>query len=286
MCQAFEDAHNSRKNTSLLLGKIWPIPPLVVMAMIPLLPQSYYLNRGYTKWFHLMSVAYFLTRSTFLRKVLVVQGIGICVGWYSVIPFDWIVDGTFCHMLYRNMPDPMLPHMVQELPCDNGGECGYVIFDSLNSILMKALSHMVDIVAHPGLVFLFYGIHKRSGGTFSDIFAWPAIVVAWHVSRTWSIVHSYHNIGVLAFWYYGYDVYKLTNLDSYLVSYIAEGVCFTVAILCRLYWDHLELYSQHLPMKHSVGQKRVMEEGDEDSLPNLVLSTHSVSTSSISDVTY
>ena len=286
MCQAYEDAHSSRKNTALLLGKIWPLPPLAVMAIIPLLPQSYYLNRGYTKWFHLMSVAYFLTRSTFLRKVLVLQGIGICVGWYSVIPFDWFVDGKFCHMLYRNMPDSMLSYMVKDLPCDDGGECGYVIFDSLNSILMKALSHMVDIVAHPGLVFLFYGIHKRSGGTLSDIFAWPVIVVAWHVSRTWSIVHSYHNNGVLAFWYYGYDVYKLTNLDSYLVSYIAEGVCFSVAILCRLYWDHLESHSQHLPMKDSVGQKRVMEEGDEDSLPNLVLSTHSVSTSSISDVTY
>ena len=189
-------------------------------------------------------------------------------------------------MLYRNMPDPMLPYMVKELPCDDGGECGYVILDSLSSILMKALSHIVDIVAHPGLVCLFYGLHKRSGGTLSDIFAWPVIVVAWHVSRTWSIVHSYHNNGTLAFWYYGYDVYKLTNLDSYLVSYIAEGACFSEAILCRLYWDHLELHSQ-LYMKHSVGQKRVfMEEGDEDSLPNLVLSTHSASTSSISDVTY
>jgi hypothetical protein len=233
-----------------------------------------------------MSVAYFLTRSPFLRKVLVLQGIGICVGWYSVIPFDWFVDGKFCHVLYRSMPRLMLQHMVQELPCDDGGECGYAILNTFTSILMKGLSHIMDIIAHPGLAYLFYRLHRRCGGTLRDILTWPVIVVAWHVSRTWSMVHSYHNDGKLAFWYYGYDVYKLTNLDSYLVSYIAEGVCFSVAILCRLYWDHLELHSQHVPMKHSVGHKRVMEEGDEDSLPNLVLSTHSASTSSISDVTY
>jgi hypothetical protein len=176
--------------------------------------------------------------------------------------------------------------MVKDLPCDDGGECGYVILNTFTSILIKGLSHMVDIVAHPGLVFLFYGIHKRSGGTLSDLFAWPVIVVAWHVSRTWSIVHSYHNDGILAFWYFGYDVYKLTNLDSYLVSYIAEGACFSVAILCRIYWDYFEQSSPMLSKKNVVDQNRVMEEGDEDSLPNLVLSTHSVSTSSISDVTY
>jgi hypothetical protein len=71
-----------------------------------------------------------------------------------------------------------------------------------------------------------------------------------------------------------------------LVSYIAEGVCFSVAILCRIYWDYFEQSSPMLSKKNVVDQNRVMEEGDEDSLPNLVLSTHSVSTSSISDVTY
>ena len=233
-----------------------------------------------------MSVAYFLTRSTFLRKVLVLQGIGICVGWYSVIPFDWFVDGKFCHVLYRSMPRLMLQHMVQELPCDDGGECGYAILNTFTSILMKGLSHIMDIIAHPGLAYLFYRLHRRCGGTLRDILTWPVIVVAWHVSRTWSMVHSYHNDGKLAFWYYGYDVYKLTNLDSYLVSYIAEGVCFSVAILCRIYWDYFEQSSPMLSKKNVVDQNRVMEEGDEDSLPNLVLSTHSASTSSISDVTY
>ena len=289
MCQAFKKSDKSHNTASLLLGKVWPLPPLVVMAMIPLLPQSYYLNRGYTKWFHIMSVAYFLTRSTFLRKVLVLQGIGICVGWYSVIPFDWFVDGTFCHVLYRSMPRLMLQHMVQDLPCDDGGECEYVILNTFTSILMKGLSHVLDIIAHPGLAYLFYRLHRRCGGTLRDIFAWPVIVVAWHVSRAWSVVHSYHNDGILAFWYYGYDVYKLTNLDSYLVSYIAEGVCFSVAILCRIYWDYFE---QSLPMsskKNVVDQNIIsMEEEDEfeDSPPHLVHSPSSVSTANMSDADY
>jgi hypothetical protein len=289
MCQAFKKSDRSHNTASLLLRKIWPLPPLVVMAMIPLLPQSYYLNRGYTKWFHLMSVAYFLTRSTFLRKVLVLQGIGICVGWYSVIPFDWFVDGKFCHVLYRSMPRLMLPHMVQELPCDDGGSCGYVILNTFTSILMKGLSHVLDIIAHPGLVYLFYRLHRRCGGTLRDILAWPVIVVGWLMSRMWSMVHSYHNNGMLAFWYYGYDVYKVTNLDSYLVSYIAEGVCFSIAILCRLYWDYSELSPPLSSNKNVIDHKIISrEEKDEcvDSLPNLVHSLSSISTESMSDADY
>jgi len=291
MCEAFEnkDACGGHKNKPLLLGKIWPLPPLVAVAMIPLLPQSYYMNRGYTKWFHLMSVAYFLTRSAFLRKVLVLQGIGICVGWYSVIAFDWLVDGTFCHMMYRNMPSAMLPHMVQEIPCDDGGgsDCGYVVLSTSTSILMKGVSHVLDIIAHPGLVYLFCGLHRRSGGTLSDIFSWPVIIVAWHMSRTWSVLHSYHNNGALAFWYYGHDVYKLNNLNSYLMSYIAEGVCFSVAILCRLYWDHFEQSPPLLLRKNLVDQKITsMEEEDDDSLPTLVRSVTSASMSSMRDASY
>ncbi|KAL3802467.1 hypothetical protein ACHAW5_009726 [Stephanodiscus triporus] len=187
------------------------------------------------------------------------------------------------------MPSAMLPHMVQEIPCDDGGggDCGYVVLNTFTSILMKGVSHVLDIIAHPGLAYLFYRLHRRSGGTLSDIFSWPVIIVAWHMSRTWSVLHSYHNNGVLAFWYYGYDVYKLTNLNSYLVSYIAEGVCFSVAISFRLYWDHFE-QSPPLSSKQAVVNRNIisMEEQDEDSLPALVHSPSSVSTSSMCDSDY
>ena len=122
-----------------------------------------------------------------------------------------------------------------------------------------------------------------------DIFAWPVIVVAWHVSRTWSVVHSYHNNGIVAFWYYGYDVYKLTNLDSYLVSYIAEGVCFSFAILCRLYWGYYGKSPSISSNKIVVDQNIIsMEEvvEFEDSPPNLVHSPSSISTASMSDADY
>ena len=274
--------HNNM--TSLRGRRIWPLPPLVVLAMIPLLPRSFYLNRGYTIWFHLMSFAYFLTRSNFLRRVLILQGMGICAGWYSVIPFDYFVDGTFCHVLYRNMPDVMLPHMVHEPTCDGDVDenCGYVILDTFASTLIRALSHVLDILAHPGLLYLFYRLHCTAGGTLRDVFAWPVIVVAWHISRTWSVVHSHHNDGTLAFWYYGHDVYKLANLESYLVSYIAEGVCFSVAILCRLYWDRIE---KQVPTKKTSPNVEGLCEEDEDSVPTLVHSMHSMSTSSMSDAT-
>jgi hypothetical protein len=275
--------HN--KTTSLGGRRIpWPLPPLVVLAMLPLLPTSFYLNRGYTIWFHLLSFAYFLTRSTFLRKVLILQGMGICAGWYSVIPFDYFVDGTFCHVLYRNMPDIMLPHMVHEPNCDGDVDenCDYVIFDTFASTLMKGLSHVLDILAHPGLLCLFYQLHRSAGGTLREVFDWPVIVVAWHLSRMWSVVHSHHNDGTLAFWYYGYDVYKLANLNSYLVSYIAEGACFCVAISCRICWDCIE---RQVPSKNNALSLKSMrmEGGKEDSMPTLVHSMHSMSTSSMTD---
>jgi hypothetical protein len=239
-----------------------------------------------------MSFAYFLTRSTFLRKVLILQGISICAGWYSVIPFDYFVDGTFCHVLYRHMPRAMLSHMMQELACENDDDrCGYVMLNTSVSILMKALSHVLDIIAHPGLLYLLHRLHRRAGGTLRDVFAWPVIVVAWHASRTWSAVHSYHNNGALAFWYYGFDVYKVTNLDSYLVSYVAEGVCFSVAILCRLYWDHIER-SLDSSSKANVMDRinESMEEKDEDEdeypLPNLIHSPSTISSGSMSDADY
>lgn len=173
--------------------------------------------------------------------------------------FDYVNEGTVGHMLYRNMPDSMIPYMIQELSssstCDDSSSdndsddssmpCreGYEVLHTPTSTVMKAISHTLDIIAHPGIVYLLYIIHRqhlsstRGETTLRDVLTWPVIVVAWHLSRLWSIVHSYHNNGVVAFWYYGFHVYKLNTLDSYLVSYIAEGVCFIAAIVCRLYWD-------------------------------------------------
>ena len=96
--------HPAPNAAAKLWTRICPLPVPLVLVLIPLLPESAYLNRGYTVWFHLASVAYFLTRSAFLRRVLILQGTAICLGWYAAIANDWFVDGIFCHSLYRNSP--------------------------------------------------------------------------------------------------------------------------------------------------------------------------------------
>lgn len=167
------------------------------------------------------------------------------MGWYAAILNDWVVDGTFCHTLYRNMPGGMLEYMViEEAGLGEGGS--YNILNTRSSYVMKIASHVLDTAGHPGLLYLFWRLHSNSnnntnntnGGTVKGILTWPVIVFAWHFSRLWSMVHSYYNTGELKIWYFGHDVYLLANLDVYLIAYAAEGACFVVAIACRLYWDY------------------------------------------------
>lgn len=282
-----------------MMKKIWPLSPWVIALLLPFLPTSYYLNRGYTKWFHLLCVTYFLTRQPFLRKVLLLQGFGICVGWYTAISYDYIVEGTWCHTLYRNMPDSMIVHMIQEdlsscetytynaTTYDEGvpqeeEDCipSYQVLNSYTAIITKILSHILDIVAHPGIVYLLCSIHiqqyhavmfsngrsyneknyngsnNKNQGTMTnvnsnnmitllqDVLTWPVIITTWHMSRLWSIIHTYINNNddgsskSFALWYYGFHVYKLNNLNSYLASYIAEGLCFVIVIVYRMYVDY------------------------------------------------
>ena len=118
------------KTRSRLRSPRVPIP--VVLALLPLLPRSCYLNRGYTVWFHLLSLVYCLTRAPFVRKVLVLQGAGICLGWYAGLAHDWLAaDGAFGHTLYRNMPGPMLAYMVREEgpSLADGGTGSYALLD-------------------------------------------------------------------------------------------------------------------------------------------------------------
>lgn len=299
MCRSPEPAatkNGTNNHTKTLFGKIiWPLPTFVVMALIPLLPQSFYLNRGLTVWFHLMSVVYLLTRSPFVRKVLILQGAAICLGWYTAIASDWFVDGTFCHTLYRNMPSSMLSYMVQDQPVGDHGEGSYIILNTYSSWAMKAWSHVLDTMGHPGLAYLFWRLHRQSGGTLRDVLTWPVIVFTWHFSRTWSLVHSYYNTGVPSFWYFGHDVYLLNSMNTFLIAYVAEGFCFGVAILFRLYWDRLSDHpslsplsptslSSLPPVKKNRMEKNYYEgiSGEKhDTKPILIHSESGVSTSSM-----
>ncbi|KAL7524371.1 hypothetical protein ACHAWF_000921 [Thalassiosira exigua] len=255
------------------------IPLPVLAALLPFLPASCYLNRGYTVWFHLLSLACLLSRSRFLRKFLVVQGVGICLGWYAVLFRDWLADGTFCHMLYRNMPGSMIPYMLEERPHDVGG---YSMLDDPQSYALRAVSNVLDLIAHPVLVYLFWRLHRRSGGGWRDVLDWPPIVAAWHCSRAWSLVHSCYNAGAPALWYVGHDVYKLSSLDVWPVAYILEGAWFAAAIGLRLFWDYRDRGSR---VKGRVDQDchyDISVNGDDmDSKPMLVHSESAFSTSSL-----
>ena len=205
--------------------KLFPIHPLALVAALPFLPTSMYINRGYTVWFHLVSVAYVLTRQPFLRKFLIIQGTGITLGWYAAIFNDLHLHGRFCHILYMNMPAVMKEIMVER----DGG-----IKYSSDALAMMAVSHALDTLLHPGLVYLFWRSHKLSGGTLKSIFTWDVIVGTYALSRLWSIVHTFvNNDGVVGLWYCGYDVYHINDLDSWLPAYIAEALFYVGIVLYK-----------------------------------------------------
>ena len=259
---------------------IWPLPVPVAILLLYLLPTSFYLNRGYTVWFHLLSVVYLLTQSIFIRKVLILQGIGICLGWYTAIATDWFVDNTFCHTLYRNMPDSMMFYMLKE----DESESSYIILNTYTAMAMKILSHILDTLGHPGLAYLFYRLHcnefrtnndDNSRSVWRDILSWEVITSAWYLSRLWSMVHSYYNsIREVKVWYYGHDIYKLNNLNAYFIAYVVEGLCFVVAILYRLHWDRNDSDTE---------KNRCIENivSVDDKPPKLVHSESAVSTTSL-----
>ena len=297
MCHNITKRSTIIKRSSMYAGccqMICPLPLPMAIAIISLLPQSFYLNRGYTVWFHLLSVIYLFTQSSFIRKILILQGCGVCVGWYSAIIFDWLADGTFCHTLYRNMPCVMMQYMIDDgededetSPITMTSD-SYIILNTYSSLIMKALSHILDLLLHPGLAYLFYRIHhnqhyhnnssSKSSSIWKDILTWPIIVSAWHLSRIWSMVHTYYNTGIIKLWYYGHDVYQMNNLDSFMIAYAAEGLCFAVAISFRVYWDN---YLDSAEKKKCNERMIALDKMQEEPAPRLIHSESAVSTSSL-----
>merc|ERR1712157_656695 len=92
----------------------WPVNPILLILIIPLLPSWLYLNRGYTIWFHNISLAYLLTMNESLRRFLIVQGTGISLGWWAALVYDFYVHGRYAHILYMNMPGIIKQAMVNE----------------------------------------------------------------------------------------------------------------------------------------------------------------------------
>lgn len=251
------------------------IPISALLPLLPLLPTSLYLNRGYTIWFHLCCLAYIPTRSSFLRKFLILQGFCICVGWYAAILYEYWVDGQFCHTLYRNMPKSLVRYMIETT------SEGYEMRNDGVATVAKALSHVLDVIGHPFLVYLFYKLHNGRGGTVKEVLSWPVVIAAWHVSRLWSMVHCYYNQGTLNLWYFGYDIYKLNNLNVYLAAYVAEGACFGAVVVWKLWFENKPLLSEDRVILLDLALLEDCDKAKGDSKPALVHSPSAFSTESM-----
>ena len=212
-----------RKNESSLRNfSVWPLHPLGLLVIFLYLPTSSYINRGYTVWFHLITISYLLTKVEFLRRFLIVQGLGITFGWYAAICNDYFIHSRFFNILYMNMPEIIVSALT-----DSDGKILY----TTEVIPLKLLSNLLDILLHPGIVYLLYKAHCKSSATPNkDLFSWPVIISTFTMSRFWSVFHTYYNSGNFSLFYIGTDIYILDEMDSWFAAYFAE-ISFFVALV-------------------------------------------------------
>jgi len=205
--------------------RIWPLHPLLLASIIPVIPTSLYVNRGLTVWFHWMILFYLLTGIERLRCFLILLGGSISAGWYAAIANDFFRHSRFFDILYENMPLSFLSVMT------NGkGEIVY----TTSSLCLMAFSHVLDTFLHPGVTYLLWRAHCRSGGSLQSIITWPLLISTFLMSRFWSIFHIYYNYRRLGLYYIGDDVYKLNNQDAYIYAYTAEGIFFLMLACSKI----------------------------------------------------
>lgn len=256
-------ATNNEKSfmTNGILHRIWPLSPPVALALLAaVVPASCILNRGFTQWFHWAFVMHQLTQSMFLERMLVLSGVSICLGWYAALVYEYVQYDRFCHPLYKNMPSMLTQYMVLDAIDDNNHRSGGTLdFESTASLSAMALSHVLDMLAHPLLTYYYWHCRCRrfagvdpaaKVGSFhavvaAQILTWPVIFAAYTYSRVWSLTHTYYNFGHFGFFYVGHDVYLMDDLDSWFPAYVAEGVVFGSIVLWKLFlqprhFDHYE----------------------------------------------
>ncbi len=227
-----EGAAQKERNTPWF----WPIHPVCILVIAPFLPSWLYLNRGYTVWYNLTALVYVLTNIESIRRFVIVQGIGVCAGWYAAMVNDVISHGRFAHILYMNMPPSMKTAMV--------GESGDVFY-TYNSLGYMAISHILDTFLHPGIAYLLYKGHIRAGGTVEEIFTWKILFSTYLLSRLWSLVHTIYHEEKIGAWYFGYDVYHLNDLDGWMVAYSAEAAAYLFVILYKIFFTRGDRTQYH-----------------------------------------
>lgn len=122
---------------------------------------------------------------------------------------------------------------------------GTLDFESTLSLAVMAVSHVVDLLAHPLLTYYFwrqYNEHKNSKKKKKDdedddddtIFTWSVILSAYLFSRIWSLLHAYYNFGFFAWFYVGFDVYVIDDLDMWYPAYAMETLVFGSVVTWKL----------------------------------------------------
>lgn len=166
-----------------VLDTVWPLHPSTAITVLALLIPSYthfFLNRGFTVWFHWASLFCFVTTTTkskttmtmFLERFLLLSGISISIGWYSCLAYEYVWYGRFFDALYKNMPSILCQYMIIYNDNDNSTststnintsqdqENGTLDFESYHSLTAMAISHILDLLGHPLLTYYFWRRHN------------------------------------------------------------------------------------------------------------------------------
>lgn len=218
--------------------KSWPsLHPLAVLTVMPLAPIWFWMNRGFTNWFHYGFWFYLLTgRTDFMRRFQVIIGGSVCIGWYLSVVHDYAVHGRFCHLLYNNMPPGMKTMILENGRLASGG-----IVDSTMATGIIALVHVLDFVAHPYLTYVAWKMHSSRGGSMRNLVTWDVLVSAYALRMLYSMSHQYYNDGaVTGLLYYGFDVYHLDTLDTWTAAYTGESLWFAGLIVWKGYLIWME----------------------------------------------
>ena len=250
---------------------------LLFTLLFLFLPTQVYINRGYTQWFHGLSLLFPLCRDDdWFARFLAVQGFSITAGWYASLLTEWFLHGRFAHILYLNMPDLMKQFMMIQDTKDGAARIYHWAWwssftttpttttESLGTLIgsdvIKVLSHGLDLVGHPLLTYYYWRYCWRRGHDWHSITTWSVCVATYALSRIWSWAHCRHNYhdpseepgqdmqnGALEWWqhdwfYFGYHVYVIPpdSLHLWLPAYVTEGLLYLTVLLYKI------LYRWHL----------------------------------------
>lgn len=182
---------------------------IILFSLLPFLPTTFYLNRGYTVWYHYTLLLTYLTGSDFLKRVCIIQGLTVCGGWYASLGYEWMRYGRFFNILYDNAR--VLFDFTETKSCNLKCVAGE-----------KVLTNILDFLAHPFPLLLLKNETQNINQPLSTI-------TAFIISRLWSLTHNIYNLGYTGhwwFWYAGRDVYEVEYLEGWWVAYFIETLIF------------------------------------------------------------